>query len=200
MIDSDKAAKARQTVLELGSGTGYLALVMASIGYDVIATDVEPVVTSILESNIQHNMGTLRSEVGLGVGEVEVRELDWTRSLDAGMEDLALDVDMVVMSDTIYHPDLNPHLFETIRFISRLRLEHGGPGKKAPAVYLALERRDPVLVDAALALAEDTGFTLKRVGQGNVVKAVKSAGWGLQESDWEGVEVWKGKWSKAETK
>ncbi|KAG8732900.1 hypothetical protein FRC11_010211 [Ceratobasidium sp. 423] len=57
-------------VIELGSGIGFTALVLASLGYHVLATDAHPSVLSLLTQNIQRNSQNLP-------GSVQVRKLDW---------------------------------------------------------------------------------------------------------------------------
>jgi len=58
----------RERVLELGSGVGYLSLVLSSMGYDVVASDVEPVLSSVLLPNIEDGLRVLRSTSTLTVG------------------------------------------------------------------------------------------------------------------------------------
>jgi len=64
-------------VIELGSGIGLSALVLASLGWDVLATDIQPVVDAVLRPNVRNNAHGLLS------GSVQVRELDWTVPLEA---------------------------------------------------------------------------------------------------------------------
>ncbi|ORX34481.1 putative methyltransferase-domain-containing protein [Kockovaella imperatae] len=173
----------RGRVLELGSGTGYLSLVLASMGYTVLSTDIEPVLSTVLKPNVEAGLHQIRASANGSNGLIVVQNLDWTLDDDAIAGER---FDMILMSDTIYLSDLNPHLFGTLRKVS---LEG-----KAPMVYLALERRDSAAVDSALTIAQEMGFNLKRVAHTRVVKAVDGAGWGWDEQGWEDVEVWKGKW------
>ncbi|KAF4614812.1 hypothetical protein D9613_002958 [Agrocybe pediades] len=55
-------------VIELGSGIGLTALSLSSLGWDVLATDIPHVITSVLEKNIK-NEG------------IRVTGIDWSRRL-----------------------------------------------------------------------------------------------------------------------
>ncbi|THH06757.1 hypothetical protein EW145_g3875 [Phellinidium pouzarii] len=57
--------------VELGSGVGLSALAMASLGWDILATDTPAVINAVLKPNITRNAHFLR-------GNVHVRALDWT--------------------------------------------------------------------------------------------------------------------------
>jgi len=59
-------------------------------------------------------------------------------------------------------------------------------------VYLCIERRDPALLDRALAEAKDVwGFTATRIGHGRVSRAMEKAGLKWTKEDWAEVEIWK---------
>ncbi|KLO12606.1 hypothetical protein SCHPADRAFT_407983 [Schizopora paradoxa] len=60
------------TAIELGSGIGLSALTLASMGWDVLATDIQPVVDAVLRPNVRNNAQVLHP------GSIQVRELDWT--------------------------------------------------------------------------------------------------------------------------
>ena len=192
----------RKRIFELGSGIGYLSLVLASMGYEVIATDIEPVLSSVLEPNIREGIRMLSSR-RLQPGSVSVRQLDWEEYARLDLNPLTATgqfghLDIVVMTDTIYHPPLIVPLFTTIRRLSvesaQSRSNPRSLGKPIyPTLYLALERRDSQMVDSALQTARDMGFELKRVGHGRVAKAVRAAGCGWSDEIWAGIEVWKGR-------
>ncbi|KAG8808218.1 hypothetical protein FRC19_006052, partial [Serendipita sp. 401] len=100
-----RRGRRRKRAIELGSGIGLTALVLYSIGWDVCATDVEPVLTSVLRPNILMNSNSNSSATGGAssrggvssaeswdededededdgdappVSRIECRELDWT--------------------------------------------------------------------------------------------------------------------------
>lgn len=125
---------ARPKAVELGSGIGLMALALASLGYNVLATDTMHVCASVLRSNINAN-------AHLVPGRVHVRELDWgvnstewkwddhvsitspaplPRRGDDGRDFLAPPFDLIVSSDTIYDTALVAPLFETIHALSAL--------------------------------------------------------------------------------
>ncbi|KAK1926481.1 hypothetical protein DB88DRAFT_435470 [Papiliotrema laurentii] len=193
-------AKPAKRAIELGAGVGYLSLVLASLGYDVVSTDIPPVLETVLRPNVMVGLDVLRRSTAQ-TPVVQVCELDWTTTTAHTVTpgaDLDLSVDMIITSDTIYHPDLLPHLFRTIACISRSSLDN--PQRSTPpTVYLCLERRDSRMVDTALSRAAEFGLHLKRVGHGRVAKCVEKTGWGWAEEDWQGVEVYKGRWSQPDT-
>lgn len=202
----------RPRALELGAGVGYLALTVASLGYDVTTTDIEPVLSRVLAPNV--------AVAPRGGGVIEARELDWFDAVDSAptkdddrapqpppqgtsssssargnpssQSSLALldaEYDMVVTTDTIYAPNMTPALWAAIERVCSPR-----EGRRTPTLYIALERRDPRVVDAALEMGRAKGCTLRRIAQGRLVKALERAGWHWNPEDWEGVEVWKGRW------
>ncbi|WVR04553.1 hypothetical protein IAU60_001560 [Kwoniella sp. DSM 27419] len=68
-------------VLELGGGTGYTALTLASQGWDVTTTDIEPVLSSVLRYNTTRGEDALRSGRKLPPGAgVRARYLDWAET------------------------------------------------------------------------------------------------------------------------
>jgi len=244
--------------VELGAGVGYLSLVLASQGWDVVSTDIPPVLDIVLRPNIDEGEGALArmgsatplfsgkasknpraamseavsSSTGVSpshgsrvdgkaaipasvidstadrsagnarvgkfaqtnplLGAVTVRELDWVAAADGSDALLGLAPDLIVTSDTIYHPALIPCLYGTMVCLSRNSV---GSGRKAPTIYLCLERRDSRLVDSALEAASGYGIIFKRIGHGRVVRCVEKTGWGWNEEDWEGVEVYRGRWT-----
>ena len=206
-LPSGSPSTGTKKVLELGSGVGYLSLVLASMGYGVIATDIEPVLSSVLRPNIEDGLRVLRGRgAETGTGDISVKHLDWNVFVFAATEAESSELkpleeeegfgfghlNTIVMSDTIYHPPLILPLFSTIR---RLSVQSGhGHGLPTPTLYFALERRDSRLVDQALETARSMGFELKRVGNGRVAKAVRATGWGWRDESWAGIEVWKGRY------
>jgi hypothetical protein len=218
---------ARPKAIELGSGIGLMALALASLGYDVLATDTMHVCASVLRSNINVN-------AHLVPGHVHVRELDWgvdptgwiwddsvsitsptplPRRVGNGRDFLAPPFDLIVSSDTIYDTALVAPLFETIRALSALsstpsppsllsgiEISPTSPSKspgtstsKPPVIFLAVERRDPTLITAAFRRAgEEWGLLFQRVPEKRLRRAGVGVGWDAGE--WEGVEVWRGRW------
>ncbi|KAG0705929.1 hypothetical protein DFH29DRAFT_799266 [Suillus ampliporus] len=203
----------RSKAIELGSGIGLMALALASLGYDVLATDTAHVCASVLRTNINAN-------AHLVPGHVHVRELDWgvdptgwiwddpvsitssaplPRRDDDGRDVLAPPFDLIVSSDTIYDTALVTPLFETIHALSALSYASAlsPPSSrtetKPPVIYLAVERRDPTLITTAFARAgEEWGLLFQRVPEKRLKRAGVGVGWDAGE--WEGVEVWRGRW------
>nr|ODN91696.1 hypothetical protein L203_00946 [Cryptococcus depauperatus CBS 7841] len=188
-------------VIELGSGTGYASLVLASLGWEVTATDIEPVLSSVLSHNV-----TVCKRVLLQHGlpaEIKVGMIDWEQYASGASEE-AMEVgtkrwDMIVMTDTLYASHLIDPLWKTLIRLSSntirppsLSLEQDKSERGAASpIYFALESRDPAMIAQALDRGRALRFELKKVG-GRVGKTLRK--WGWYKNDWEGVEIWKGRY------
>jgi len=199
--------------------------VLASLGYDVLATDTAHVCASVLRDNISAN-------AHLVPGRVHVRELDWdidprewnwddlysitspapSTRVDDPHDVLSPPFDLIVSTDTIYDAALVTPLFKTIHALSVLsytstlsppsstigshstqNISPRIPTRKPPLVYLAVERRDPTLITTALTRASaEWGLLFQRVPNKKLKRAGVGMGWDAK--DWEGVEVWSGRW------
>lgn len=225
----------RPKAVELGSGIGLTAwvylssdklhmsldrlphrLTLAALGWDVLATDVPNVITTVLSQNIAQNAAVLPA----GSGCIEIRELDWTvtpekwswdndrviasascenspgasnlqfASLQAecSLQRTGPPFDLIVTSDTVYSPELAQPLLRTLHTLCSLSRT---PHTRCPPIYLCIERRDPALIDRTLAEAKDVwGFTVVRIPHRKVVKAMDKGGVKWDE-EWEGIEIWK---------
>ncbi|KAG6878702.1 hypothetical protein C0993_011517 [Termitomyces sp. T159_Od127] len=189
-------------LLELGSGIGLTALVMSSLRWHVLATDIPPVIASVLAPNIQNNLGRLPP----ASGSIQVRELDWTvppddwtwdhpsavaspsaslPSSDAGL--LRPPFDLICTADTVYDASLVQPLLRTLHALCI-----ASTATRTPPVYLCLERRDPALVDRCLSDARHTwGFHVQQIPRRKLAKAMHKAGMNWPREDWEGIEIWK---------
>lgn len=188
-----------------------LRLALCSLGWDVLATDLPDVISSVLSANISHNLSNLPP----ACGSVHVRILNWTIPPDewtwdnrlyiaASAEDhmglppqpssqceerLLPPFDMILSADTLYEPSLVEPLLRTLHHLSTLSLNSA---KRPPPVYLCVERRDPGLMDQALALARDTwNFTVERVPRKKITKAMEKGGLVWEPEEWDDVEIWK---------
>ncbi|KAF5380904.1 hypothetical protein D9615_003887 [Tricholomella constricta] len=196
-------------LVELGSGIGLTALAMSSLGWDVLATDIPHVISSVLAKNIQDNLNKLPP----ASGTIDVRELDWTippdhwtwndttvvasasssslPSSDVNTPLLNPPFDLICSADTVYTAALVEPLLRTFHALCTLSLA-ASASARAPPIYLCIERRDPALVDRVLADARDTwGFTVERVPHRKLVKAMDKGGIKWPKAEWEGVEIWK---------
>jgi hypothetical protein len=181
-------------------------LALASLGIDTVVTDV-PLVLPLLRQNINQNAACLPSTAGT----IQVRELDWTvlpeqwswsdpariasRELDAVTqtpesieESICPPFDYILTADTLYTNELVTPL---LRSLHHLVLLSSVTGKSAPRAFIALERRDPALITAALAEATETwGFACDRVPPRKIAKAMEKAGLKWDKEDWDDVEIW----------
>jgi hypothetical protein len=193
-------------------------IVLAAMGYDVTTTDIEPPLSQVLRPNIERNM------TRFALGSITATDLDWctfpsnvstVKPLEE--QDLASDSfanwhqpwDSIVTTDTIYHADLIEPLIKTLRTLSilaasakRIDSQHKNPNETPsyPPIYVALENRDPKLVDSALDAAKAHGFILKRISQSRVDKGLLKSGWSWDrdaKQDYDGIQLWK--WRLAST-
>lgn len=171
---------------------------MCSLGWHVVATDTRAVLSSVL----QHNIDSNRHNLPEGSGTIQTRELDWTvdparwtwshptviashdyTDSDTPTDTLHPPFDLILTADTLYSPQLVRPL---LRVLHALTVTHSTP------IYLALERRDPHLIDDALQQAHELwSFSVQRVPHKKVTKALVRAGCHWNRVDWEGVEIWK---------
>nr|XP_043907687.1 methyltransferase-like protein 22 isoform X1 [Solea senegalensis]XP_043907688.1 methyltransferase-like protein 22 isoform X1 [Solea senegalensis]XP_043907689.1 methyltransferase-like protein 22 isoform X1 [Solea senegalensis] len=111
------------TVLELGAGTGFTSIVMATTAKTVYCTDVGEDLLSMCERNVSFN----RRMTELTGGEVRVRLLDWlqhslcTAEADVDFswteEEVADVYDntlFIIAADVIYDDELTSGLFRTL--------------------------------------------------------------------------------------
>lgn len=207
-------AARHKRAIELGSGVGYLSLCLASWGWDVTATDIEPVVSTVLRSNIDQGLHAIQQHRRHVTGKIDVTRLDWLEVARDGLpqstppegdvepedtERVTADYDMILTTDTLYSTDLVQPLWTTLKLLSMRSSRSGTIGTSSsqvapPPIYLALENRDPDLIGAGLEVGRAMGFEVKRVGAPRVARAVDKAGWGWRSEDWAGVEIWKARW------
>jgi hypothetical protein len=98
----------RWVVLELGAGLGLCSAVAAKHGMDVISTDNDPTVLSLLKENLKRNQSTYHPSKQ----QVHAHSLDWatvasdpnahhTHPVFVQLESIS-GVDLIVLSDVIY--------------------------------------------------------------------------------------------------
>ncbi|POW13432.1 hypothetical protein PSHT_07692 [Puccinia striiformis] len=194
-----------------GARAGLLSITLSALSYTVLATDIEPSLTQILLPNVRNWM-----EDNPSAGKICTCQLDWNLepdpqsictafSSDANLEltsDLNLptesdgqariltrqdglatiSIDLIVSADTVYTVELIRPLLTTLTKLTTMSL-------KQPLIYIALERRDPNLVDSFFRIAVEMGFRATQVEHNRLRKWVDSMGW--IDGDWEAVEVWK---------
>ncbi|CBQ68828.1 conserved hypothetical protein [Sporisorium reilianum SRZ2] len=180
--------KTRRRVLELGSGTGLLSLLMARLGWQVTATDIAPVLDAVLRPNIDAGLYQLVHAGMADADQVHVCELDWTTPPATWHPHHQASFQLIVTADTIYEASLVRPLLSTLAHLYHRQAD------SHPSILLALERRDPTHVTEALRMAsEEFGLAFKQVPAKRVRKMFDTLGDGATWSrdDWEGVEIWK---------
>lgn len=144
-------------VLELGSGTGILALAVAALR-SRIADAEDKILTTDLDSAIpllQHNIDANRSIYPEKIS-LEAGVLDWDQSLKTQLPEES-GFDLVVMADVAYNTDSFPALVQTLAGVPGKN-----PGKKPLFVMGYKERHDEerTLWD----MAKSVGINFVQVG------------------------------------
>ncbi|XP_038191685.1 protein-lysine methyltransferase METTL21D [Arvicola amphibius] len=98
-------ALSRRSVLELGSGTGAVGLMAATLGADVVVTDLAEL-QDLLKMNINMNKH-------LVTGSVQAKVLKWGEEL----EDVT-SPDYILMADCIYYEESLEPLLKTLKDLS----------------------------------------------------------------------------------
>lgn len=99
--------------------------------------------------------------------------------------------DLICTADTVYDPTLVTPLLRSLHAISTLSAT-ASPSSRPPPILLCIERRDPALVDQFLREATAVWhFSLERIPQRKLYKAVQKHNPQWTKEDWEGVELWK---------
>ena len=211
-----------QRAIDLGSGTGLVALALASLGYETLATDVDAIARGVLAQNVRENADRVTTK-GRGRGRIRAAALDWfTFDRDAwrwpssgqdddddqdggdAISDQGRPVDLITTADTVYDPSLSEPLLRTLHGLSLLSSSSSSSGSPSPPpIYLALEARDPALIASFFQLAASStfGFKCSRIDPARIKKLVESEQGTLawqDEADWDGVELWKLVLSKRE--
>lgn len=188
-------------------------LSLSSLGWDVLATDIPHVITSVLNNNIRNNQHVLPP----GSGRIQLAELDWLvlperwlwnhpdiiasrvptavspcpESLDRTERLLSPPYDLICTADTVYDSALLTPLLRSLHAISSLSAT-ASPTSRPPPILLCIERRDPALLDHFLQEAATTWrFLIERVPHKKLSRAVKKHNPHWTKEDWEGIELWK---------
>ena len=103
--------------IELGSGTGLVGLVAASIGASVVVTDLDRIMGR-LGDNVIANSAPTEDSVWRGApagGKVRAAELCWG---ETPLEQFEPPFDLVLACEVIYEPELVPPLLATLRTLA----------------------------------------------------------------------------------
>ncbi|XP_015231557.1 PREDICTED: protein-lysine methyltransferase METTL21D [Cyprinodon variegatus] len=96
-----------RTVVELGAGTGVVGLMAATLGAQVIVTDLEDLQT-LLSANIQENQPLIKS------GSISAKVLKWGEDVS----ELLPHPHYILMADCIYYEQSISPLVETLKQLS----------------------------------------------------------------------------------
>ncbi|XP_069590093.1 methyltransferase-like protein 22 isoform X1 [Ranitomeya imitator] len=130
------------TALELGAGTGFTSVIMATVAKTVICTDVGEDLLDMCERNVSLNTGLMKT----AGGQVKVKELDWLKNqlctdpeapycwTEEDIADLYDQTTVILAADVFYDDDLTDALFKTL-----YRITHALT--RLCTIYLSIERR-----------------------------------------------------------
>ncbi|KAM0792337.1 hypothetical protein ACM66B_005020 [Microbotryomycetes sp. NB124-2] len=173
----------RKRALDVGSGTGLMAITLSSLGYDVVATDIACISDTLLATNLERFKQTLttsNNNSSAPCQKLESRTLDWfappsswkfdRQSISPPAEDdaascaavvnpaaqeayLTPPFDLITTCDSVYDMSLVQPL---VRTLTSLALSSA---VVKPTIYVALENRDPLVTKAFFDLLHETHET-----------------------------------------
>ncbi|KAG8558430.1 hypothetical protein GDO81_016988 [Engystomops pustulosus] len=130
------------TALELGAGTGFTSIIMATVAKTVYCTDVGEDLLDMCERNISLNKGLAKTPGG----QVKVKELNWLKNelcsdpeapyswTEDDIADLHDETTVILAADVFYDDDLTDALFKTLYRITQALT-------RLCTIYLSMERR-----------------------------------------------------------
>jgi len=145
-------------VLELGSGTGLLGLVLATVGGHVVMTDVATMVEAVLKPNLEANLdatsdvamrwqGGARTEAcSLGAGSAAAQPLDWRKPLELQLTPIDVrQCDVIIAAECAWLHELVDPFVETL--VALLSAPHG------PVAVLAFRDRATAMSESFVSAA-----------------------------------------------
>ena len=157
---NDSRVQNNKTCLELGSGCGLGGLIMASLGFETVLTDLPEVVDRVLQSNCNSAIDDITDwwcHLGHTAQVIEppkitVQSLNWISLLDQ-QENPNQSYHYIIASDCIYEIELVGPLLNCIRYYS----------SPSTITFIAMERRDDTVVDGFIEKAKSFGFEARMV-------------------------------------
>eukprot|EP01060_Flectonema_neradi_P016485 TRINITY_DN23095_c0_g1_i1.p1 TRINITY_DN23095_c0_g1~~TRINITY_DN23095_c0_g1_i1.p1 ORF type:complete len:253 (+),score=46.85 TRINITY_DN23095_c0_g1_i1:31-759(+) len=143
-------------IIELGSGLGYLASVMAMQGADVLATEMEEMLP-LLARNTSIAISTARGEGKTSVKEVSVARLDWTTHTDDIPKlPFTPPYDIILATDVIYLEEYLPPFLDTVSALLRT--------SPSASIYVCVDvRNENTLAQFHKSLVDDLCLTVKTI-------------------------------------
>ncbi|KAJ3373908.1 hypothetical protein GGF31_008793 [Allomyces arbusculus] len=175
-------------VLELGSGTGILAVYLALLGAAVVATDQDvPVILDNLRANVDRNRPSALTGTGATSYDVVVTAHNWGTVPSAALDQLArlpasswasgidndpsagdsqaVPWDYIIAADCIYTLEPLPLLLQSIDCLV-------GSGPSKSVVLVAMERRDPLVSNQFVEQSKALEFVVAKVPRSKLNKDV----------------------------
>ncbi|XP_077304957.1 methyltransferase-like protein 22 isoform X1 [Lithobates pipiens] len=130
------------TALELGAGTGFTSIIMATVAKTVYCTDVGDDLLEMCERNVSLN----RFFMEQAGGQIKVKELDWLKNefgtdpenpyswTDDDISHFYDETTVIFAADVFYDDDLTDALFKTLSRVTQSL-------RSNCIIYLSMERR-----------------------------------------------------------
>eukprot|EP00511_Aplanochytrium_stocchinoi_P002087 CAMPEP_0204826366 /NCGR_PEP_ID=MMETSP1346-20131115/4065_1 /ASSEMBLY_ACC=CAM_ASM_000771 /TAXON_ID=215587 /ORGANISM="Aplanochytrium stocchinoi, Strain GSBS06" /LENGTH=225 /DNA_ID=CAMNT_0051954353 /DNA_START=215 /DNA_END=889 /DNA_ORIENTATION=- len=115
-------------VVEVGSGTGLVGIVLGIIGANVVLTDQAPVL-ELLQENIEHNLNDPKFDREV-CGKFDVHELYWGSSK---VPEIVQNADVIIGSDLIFAKENIPLLLTTFETLC-------SPEKNTELIFAHIDR------------------------------------------------------------
>lgn len=97
-------------IVELGSGTGFIGLILGALGAKKIILTDKGDCLKLLKQNYENNISKFDKKL-----ICEIKELDWTKEEDK--KNIHDKIDYIIGSDIIWDPKLRLPLFKTISYL-----------------------------------------------------------------------------------
>lgn len=176
-----------KTCLELGSGCGLGGLIMASLGFETVLTDLPEVVDRVLQPNCATAIDAItdwwyhlqHTTQSIDPPKITVQSLDWLQLMDQeNQQHSPQTYHYIIASDCIYEIELVEPLLNCIRYYA----------SPSTMIFIAMERRDDTVVDGFINKAKAFGFEARMI----LKKLLNSKSVGNED-----VEIWKLKLRKS---
>jgi len=175
-------------VVELGAGVGVVGSYLASVGANVLLTDLHTLVDNAIDQNLKRNAGKSDPKEcptwlqphgrNIGKGWADCVELDWTISLEDQLtEEQITEIDYIVASDVVFLVGMLEPLLETVAAIFAKCKERRS--RRQPTFILSFQRRDSKDGE------DSASFTTVR----RILTCVEQRGWKLDCLAWRQVQI-----------
>lgn len=151
-------------VWELGSGLALPGMAARLLGWRVVVSDEPAALAAVTVPSLERNAAALTRRTGAHLlapseaSAIAAAALDWRASAEDTQRTAHAHapnpLDMLLTTDTAYEMSLVPPLLQTLHTLAT---------PQHTILFIAIERRDPLVLDHTLSLAADLGLHLGRL-------------------------------------